>query len=142
VSDVEGVAEMRLIPVKSTPTPQPTSTPCCWSGIRRRTSATRPCQRSNTFGLCPVKPLCGLVLDPERHRASHRCNLPDGSGRDWIFIFKHSQGRGFGPVAVEMMMARHPGRILANISPGNDRSRAMFEKIGFTLIQHTLEGPK
>lgn len=63
-------------------------------------------------------------------------------GEIGIFIFKHSQGRGFGPVAVEMMMARHPGRILANISPGNDRSRAMFEKIGFTLIQHTLEGPK
>ncbi len=64
------------------------------------------------------------------------------AGEIGIFIFKHSQGRGFGPMAVEMMMEKHPGRILANISPANERSRAMFEKLGFTLIQHTLEGSK
>lgn len=64
------------------------------------------------------------------------------AGEVGIFIFKHSQGRGFGPKAVRMMMERNHGRILANIAPSNERSRKMFEKLGFTLIQHTLEGPK
>ncbi len=59
-----------------------------------------------------------------------------------IFIFKHSQGRGLGSAAVRMMMSRHPGRVLANVAPTNERSRRMFEKLGFTLIQHTLEGPQ
>lgn len=61
------------------------------------------------------------------------------AGEVGIFIFKHSQGRGLGSAAVRMMIDRHPGRILANIAPGNEASRRMFEKLGFTLIQNTFE---
>lgn len=55
-----------------------------------------------------------------------------------IFIFKEHQGKGYGPSAIKMMVARHPGeRLLANINPANDRSIAMFAGIGFELSQQT-----
>ena len=47
------------------------------------------------------------------------------------------QGRGYGKEAVRLLMARWPGRFLANINPKNERSAAFFEGFGFELIQHT-----
>jgi len=60
-----------------------------------------------------------------------------------IFIFKKFRGNGYGKVAVKEMVNRHGfgTKIFANIAPTNERSRKMFEKLGFRLIQHTLEGP-
>jgi len=56
-----------------------------------------------------------------------------------IFISKAHQGHGYGKKAVYILMAMHPAkRFLANIAPGNERSRAMFEKLGFELIQYTF----
>lgn len=57
-----------------------------------------------------------------------------------VFIFKDCRGHGYGKMAVQIMIERHKGkRLLANIAPGNEASRAMFEKLGFTLIQNTFE---
>jgi RimJ/RimL family protein N-acetyltransferase len=56
-----------------------------------------------------------------------------------VFISKSHQGNGYGKKSVYILMSMHPAkRFLANIAPGNERSRAMFEKLGFELIQHTL----
>lgn len=57
-----------------------------------------------------------------------------------IFIFRRYRGMGYGSRAVLMMAQKHKGeRLLANIAPGNEASRRMFEKLGFTLIQNTFE---
>ena len=56
-----------------------------------------------------------------------------------ISISKVHQGHGYGKQAVYLLMRMHPAkRFLANIAPGNARSLAMFEKLGFELIQHTF----
>ena len=57
-----------------------------------------------------------------------------------IFILKAHQCHGYGKQAVYLLMQMHPvKRFLANIAPGNARSIAMFEKLGFELIQLTME---
>lgn len=56
-----------------------------------------------------------------------------------LFILKEFHGRGFGKSAVQKLREWHPGKILANINPGNDISRRMFEGMGATLIQVTYE---
>lgn len=57
-----------------------------------------------------------------------------------IFICKVHQGRGYGKLAILALMNLHPEkRYLANIAPGNSRSMAMFERLGFGLIQLTFE---
>lgn len=68
-----------------------------------------------------------------------------------IIIQRSSRGVGLGPMAVRMFLANHhpePGmastradRWLANVAPGNERSKAMFNKLGFTVIQHTYALP-
>lgn len=61
-----------------------------------------------------------------------------------IFIFRQHQGNGYGSAAVRQILAAHPGeRMLANVAPLNERSRAMFERLGFRHVQNTfaLETP-
>lgn len=56
-----------------------------------------------------------------------------------VSVFAKYQGHGFGEEAVRMLMELHwPRRFLANVAPGNEPSRRMFEKLGFKLIQQTL----
>jgi RimJ/RimL family protein N-acetyltransferase len=56
-----------------------------------------------------------------------------------IFISKAHQGNCYGKMAVRLLMQVHPEKqYLANIAPGNARSIAMFENMGFDLIQLTL----
>jgi RimJ/RimL family protein N-acetyltransferase len=56
-----------------------------------------------------------------------------------VAIFSKYQGKGFGTQAVQMLMAKHGKRAyLANVAPTNPRSRKMFEKLGFRVIQETL----
>jgi RimJ/RimL family protein N-acetyltransferase len=56
-----------------------------------------------------------------------------------VSVFAKYQGLGFGEEAVRMVMELHwPRRFLANVAPGNEPSRKMFEKLGFKTIQHTL----
>lgn len=57
-----------------------------------------------------------------------------------IAIFNRHRRHGYGRLAVQMIVKQHKGkRLLANIAPGNEVSRSMFEKLGFTLIQNTFE---
>lgn len=56
-----------------------------------------------------------------------------------ISIFKHQQGKGYGKEAVKMLRNIHPGRLLANISPLNDKSIDFFKGLGAKLIQFTYE---
>lgn len=54
-----------------------------------------------------------------------------------IFIFRVHRGKGMGLAAVKKLMELHPGKFLANISPKNEPSIAMFRKLGFRHIQNT-----
>lgn len=56
-----------------------------------------------------------------------------------IHLFKAFQGRGIGPEAVKELMRRTPRRrFLANINPANEKSAAMFKRLGFKELQHTF----
>lgn len=55
-----------------------------------------------------------------------------------IWILKEHQRQGYARMAIDLLKLHHPGRFLANIAPGNDASRAMFETIGFKHIQNTF----
>lgn len=56
-----------------------------------------------------------------------------------IGIFSWAQGQGYGPSAIKMLMEEYgPRRYLCNVAPGNEASRAMFEKLGFKHVQDTL----
>lgn len=55
-----------------------------------------------------------------------------------IRILKRFRGFGYGRMATMALMDKHgPGRYLANIAPRNFVSQAMFQDIGFRVIQHT-----
>jgi RimJ/RimL family protein N-acetyltransferase len=56
-----------------------------------------------------------------------------------IFIFKDRQGNGYGKEAVQLLKAKYPGRMLANIAPGNIKSQSVFEMLGAKRIQVTYE---
>lgn len=57
-----------------------------------------------------------------------------------IFIFRKHQGVGHGSEAVRLLMFMNGKRpYKANINPKNARSANLFEKMGFTCIQHTYE---
>ena len=56
-----------------------------------------------------------------------------------IFIFTTHQRNGYGRSAVEQLKALHPGKLLANINPKNERSKALFKGLGFKHIQETYE---
>lgn len=59
-----------------------------------------------------------------------------------IGIFSQYRGNGYGKHAVRTLMARHPGRFLANINPANEPSIQLFRSLGFGgPIQITLEKP-
>jgi RimJ/RimL family protein N-acetyltransferase len=55
-----------------------------------------------------------------------------------VFIAKKHQRQGYGQIAVCLLMNRHPGeQFLANVNPHNSRSIAMFEGLGFEMLQVT-----
>jgi RimJ/RimL family protein N-acetyltransferase len=58
-----------------------------------------------------------------------------------VAVFWKHQRRGYGANAVQTLMAlldpKCQRRFLANVAPGNEASRKMFEKLGFKLVQHT-----
>lgn len=56
-----------------------------------------------------------------------------------IFILREHQGRGLAPKAIALLRRLHPGKCLANVAPGNERSKALFEALGGRLIQQTYE---
>ena len=56
-----------------------------------------------------------------------------------IFVFRRYVGKRYGWQGVRLLMAKHPGELLANVNPHNEPSIRMFEKLGFTHIQNTYE---
>lgn len=55
-----------------------------------------------------------------------------------VSIFERFQGRGFGSSAVLMLMGMHgKRRYLANVNPENEKSAAMWRKLGLTHVQDT-----
>lgn len=57
-----------------------------------------------------------------------------------VFIIPGLKQQGWGTLAVKYLMAKHRGlRYLANVSPKNEASMALFEGLGFRHIQNTLE---
>ena len=56
-----------------------------------------------------------------------------------LFVFKVRQGRGHGKSALAELRRLHPGRLLANIAPGNEASTRFFGAQGFRHIQNTFE---
>lgn len=57
-----------------------------------------------------------------------------------IFIKKEYQGKGYGKEAIKRIVEMFPGqRLLANISPANERSHKLFQELGFSPIQTTYE---
>lgn len=69
-----------------------------------------------------------------------------------IVLRKAARGFGTGPAAIRELMRMHQprptdpavrnGHWLANIAPGNEHSRHIFEKLGFKLLQHTYHLPE
>ncbi len=71
-----------------------------------------------------------------------------------IALYRNAQGMGYASAALTKLMCRWKWQIkqgtedigelrrfLANIAPGNERSKAFFAKHGFRLIQETYESP-
>lgn len=56
-----------------------------------------------------------------------------------IFISAGRQGKGYGREAIARLREAHPGRLLANVAPGNHRSIQFFKKMGARHIQNTYE---
>jgi len=56
-----------------------------------------------------------------------------------IFVFKKRWRQGIGKAAIEELLQRHPGNLLANINPNNERSIQFFEELGAKHIQNTYE---
>ena len=56
-----------------------------------------------------------------------------------IQLFKKHIGKGYGELAIRMLMEKHPGKFLANINPENTASIKFFEKFNSKLIQNTYE---
>lgn len=55
-----------------------------------------------------------------------------------VWVHKEDRRQGYARMAIDLLKLHHPGRFLANVAPGNDASRAMFEAIGFKHIQNTF----
>ena len=61
-------------------------------------------------------------------------------GEIGIQIGERYRRRGYARTALNTLIAMHKGqRLLANIAPGNEASRKLFEGFGFKHIQDTLE---
>lgn len=56
-----------------------------------------------------------------------------------IFIFQAHQRKGHACAAIKMICEKHPGKLLANVAPGNESSHALFARLGWRVIQHTYE---
>lgn len=61
-------------------------------------------------------------------------------GEIGIQISREYQRKGYARTALNTLIEMHKGRrLLANIAPGNEASRRLFEGFGFKHIQNTFE---
>ena len=56
-----------------------------------------------------------------------------------ISIFKDYQRQGFARMAIRLIIAAQPGKLLANINPRNTASIELFKSFGAKHIQNTYE---
>lgn len=56
-----------------------------------------------------------------------------------IFIFGKHQQKGYGREAIAVLRRLHPGRMIANVAPGNHRSIIFFKRMGARHVQNTYE---
>lgn len=56
-----------------------------------------------------------------------------------VFIFREHQNQGWAKKAIAELRKLHPGRCLANVAPGNEVSKRLFEGLGARHIQNTYE---
>lgn len=56
-----------------------------------------------------------------------------------IFIFQAHLRNGYAAAGISLLREKHPGKLLANVAPGNQASHALFLKLGGRVIQHTYE---
>lgn len=56
-----------------------------------------------------------------------------------IAILEEHWRKGYGRQALQALRELHPGKLLANVAPGNEASHALFRDIGGKVIQHTYE---
>lgn len=61
------------------------------------------------------------------------------AGEIGIAVERHKRRLGVAREAVQWMMERHDGRLLANVGPFNVPSRNLFEGLGWKLVQVTYE---
>lgn len=54
-----------------------------------------------------------------------------------VYISPEFRSKGYGKQAIMLLMEKWPGRFLANINPENEKSRKLFQDIGFDLLQVT-----
>ena len=54
-----------------------------------------------------------------------------------IFIYHIHQGNGHGRQALKLLRDLYKGKLLANIAPGNNKSKALFLSSGFKPLQET-----
>lgn len=54
-----------------------------------------------------------------------------------ISVFKNQRRNGYAREALYALIAKWPGKFLANINPHNAKSIALFEGLGFRHIQNT-----
>lgn len=56
-----------------------------------------------------------------------------------VSIFRKYRRMGYAKAAISQIMHMYPGKVLANINPGNEASINLFKKFGFRHIQNTYE---
>lgn len=56
-----------------------------------------------------------------------------------ISIDKGQRRQGYGRLALQALRKRHPGKLLANVAPGNEKSHELFRSLGGHVIQVTYE---
>lgn len=97
---------------------------------------------------CASKPYAGwwLIVHAAPREEKVTSHDPVGAcyitkmGEIGIQIARGHQRRGYARTALNTLIEMHKGRrLLANIAPGNEPSRKLFEGFGFKLIQHTYE---
>lgn len=54
-----------------------------------------------------------------------------------IGVLHAHRGQGLAKEAVQAIMAKHPGRFLANVTLANSVSRQLFYSLGFRLLSQT-----
>ena len=87
-----------------------------------------------------------LVADMDADRVLGACYLTK-QNEIGIQLFNAHQGKGYAVEAVNELITKHKplkaipgkrsGRFIANINSANERSKRLFQKLGFVHIQET-----